>query len=331
VELTDFYGLPVAFMDVDEALAGRWQSHPPPADVIRVDPAPQEAWPRLRGAGFFPKPKMVTWLAEIGERGYPALLTWKERQNIRAAQRRAAGEGLTLSAQPLDSSLLAAFLPLYRQQVAGMRHGWAVADEQREDLLAEAGSYFAVCAYACGALVGACLARCATGRVTVRFSAVAPQWRRAGLTRVLYAEAIEEAGSRGYRSVSLGTDPNLYGHIAKPGLLGFKSRLGFTAHPAHHVLPGAGNDQADLVLGLGGLSDPAMLLAYAAPGPGQALALEAFSTHAGVDLRPFTGPFAAGSAVHIIAASGRRDGEQAGGACEQRSGRARSQPAPGRR
>jgi GNAT superfamily N-acetyltransferase len=301
VHLTELYGVSMIFVDPDEALATDWATYRGSADVVRVEPAPADRWPDLRAAGFLPKPKLVTWLADSAESDeqFLAALTWKERQNIRAARHTLGVDALTIDVQALDEPLLDAFLPLYRQRVAEMRHGWAVAEEQRDAILADADAYFAVCVRHGAALVGCCLVRQDADLVRVRFSAVDSLRRRSSLARVLYLEAVRAARQRGYRRVSLGTDPNLYGHIAKAGLFSFKSRLGFLAYPAHLVDPAAGNDQADLVLNLTQLADPAMLLGYADSTATERLDLAVFTHTADLDVRPYQARFLHGCQLYV--------------------------------
>jgi len=304
VDLTEFYGVPMAFVDADEALGGEWSAYRGRVDVVRVDPAPEDCWPELRAAGFVPKPKMVTWMAGTAEddESFLASLGRKERQTVRSARRALEAEGLKVEVRPVDECLMSEFLPLYRQRVAEMKHGWAVADEQRDAVLSDAKAYFAVCVHRGPILDGCALVRldAETGRARIRFSAVDSQRRQSSLARVLYLEAVRVARESGCSQVSLGTDPNLFGHIAKPGLLGFKGRLGFSARPAHLVDPGAGNDQADLVIGLTQLTDPAMVLGYADETPSNRLRLEVFTCETGLDLRPYAASFLADCRVHAV-------------------------------
>ncbi|MFC7384443.1 GNAT family N-acetyltransferase [Sphaerisporangium rhizosphaerae] len=304
MEITEFRGIRIGLVDAAEALEGGWRAHRERLDVVRVPDPPVAEWARLRRAGFLPKPFLITWTAATGgsEEEFLARLSTKERQNVRTARRRAASDGLTVRAEPVDERLLAAFLPLYAGRVAGMRHGWAVAAEQRDALMRDAGEHFAVCAYDGGELAGCCLAwqRPHLSAVHLRFSAVGPRHRESSLARVLYMAAAQVARERGYPTLTLGMDPNIYGHVAKPGLFGFKWRLGFTGVPSQSVDPETGADQADLLLHLGRLSDPSFFLAYAGPRPGRELRLEVFSGGGDLDTRPFEAPFLRGRAVHLV-------------------------------
>ncbi|WP_405150417.1 GNAT family N-acetyltransferase [Sphaerisporangium sp. NBC_01403] len=303
------FGVPIAVVSVDEALDGDWEAHRHEVDIVRVPNPPVERWPELVSAGFFPKPQVVVWRAATAgsEKEFLDGLPSKDRRNVFAARRRVVAGGLRFEVLPVSPALLDAFLPLYESQVARMRHGWAVATEHRARILDSADQYFAVCVWDGDDLAGACLNLQSRDKdeVRARFSAVVPDHREAGLPRLLYLEVVEEARRRGFGWVSLGSDPNLYGHIVKPGLFGFKSRLGFVAVPSHFVDPGSGSDQADRIVGLSALTDPSFVLAYAEgadgrPQRGSALRLEMFSSADQLDLRPYSPAYLTSVRLHHL-------------------------------
>jgi GNAT acetyltransferase-like protein len=304
------FGLPIAVVEVDEALDGTWRPHRFDVDVVRVQDPPVERWPDLVAAGFFPKPQVLTWRAATAgsEEEFVARLSGKDRQNLRTARRRTAESGLSVKVEPVDEALLDVFLPLYEAGIGRMTHGLAIASQNRDTILAEADDYFAVCIRDGDTLVGASLNLQSRDRdeVRARFSTTVPDQRQASLAKVLYLEVVEVARQRDFGWVSLGSDPNLYGHLAKPGLFGFKNRLGFSAIPSHIVDPGSGSDQADRIVGLGALTDPSFVLSYA-PGPdgvrlrGEHLRLELFASDRNVDPRPYTADYLDGVCVHPIA------------------------------
>ncbi|WP_043726668.1 GNAT family N-acetyltransferase [Kutzneria sp. 744] len=297
-------GLPVAVVDVAEALNGDWRAHRHSVDVVRVQDPPPLLWDSLAAAGFRPKPQVVTWRAATAsdEEQFLSGLARKDKQNIRIARRRARADGLTITVRPVDAGLMDAFLPLYEAQVARMVHGWSVATEHRDRVLAEADDYFAVCAWDGDILVGASINQQSRERdeVRARFSAVVADQRQASLTRVLYLEVVREARERGFAMVSLGSDPNLYGHLVKPGLFSFKSRLGFVPVPSHLVDPDSGSDQADRVVGFDAITDPSFVLSYAQGVRGPSLALDLYTTKPGIDLRPYTVDHLADVRVHQL-------------------------------
>ncbi|MEV7280842.1 GNAT family N-acetyltransferase [Streptomyces sp. NPDC093111] len=302
-------GLPMALVDVDQALNGRWRAYEHEVDLVRVQDPPVESWPRLREAGFLPKPQVVMWRAEAreSEEEYLAALSGKDRYDIRSAFRKAAAAGLQVTTEPLTVPLLTEFLELYERQVSHMRHGWAVAVQQRGNILAEAETYRVVAVRSGGDLVGACLNQDlpANDEMRARFSAVTAGQRGDSLSRVLYAETLREARLRGRRWVTLGRDINLYGHVGNAGLFGFKSRLGFRAVPGQLVEPGSGSHQADRVVRFAELSDPTLLLSYG-PVAGEAAAVAAplwlnlFTSSEDMDVRPFRGVGLAGTTVHTV-------------------------------
>ncbi|MER5484291.1 GNAT family N-acetyltransferase [Streptomyces sp. NPDC002812] len=303
-------GLPMALVDVDQALNGQWRRYEDAVDIVRVQDPPVDTWPALREAGFLPKPQVVMWRAEAldSEEKYLAALSGKDRYDIRSAYRKVAEAGLHVSTEPLTLPLLDAFMDLYEQQVSAMRNGLAIALRQRPQILAEAETYRVVTVRSGGALVGACLNQDlpADDEMRARFSAVTAGGRGDSLTRVLYVETLREARLRGRRWATLGRDINLYGHVVKAGLFSFKARLGFVAVPGQLVEPGSGSHQADRVVRFEELADPTLLLSYA-PAPGEAasvaapLWLDVYTASEEPDVRPFRGPGLAGTRVHPVA------------------------------
>lgn len=304
MELTEYHGVPMALTDVAEAVRTDWTAHRGQVDVVRVERPPEHAWPALRASSFVPKPKQVTWVMNAGdsEEAYLAGLTSRERQKIRGARRKVLEAGLRVDVRDVDERLFSEFLRLYERSLADMWHGVSVAAEERDTILADRDAYFAVCATDGARLVGCCLVRrdAEGDMVRVRFSAVAPEQREDSLARVLYLEAAHVTRTLGHRQFSLGTDRNLYGHIAKPGLFRFKSRLGFVPHPSHHVDPAVGEDQADLVLGLTQLTDPALILGYADASPGDRFQLHLFSADPDAELGPYQTRFLHGARAHVV-------------------------------
>lgn len=314
-------GLPMALVDVDQALNGQWRAYEHEVDLIRVQDPPVDAWPRLREAGFLPKPQVVMWRTEAldSEEKYLATLSGKDRYDIRSAYRKAAEAGLRVATEPLTAPLLTEFLALYEGQVSGMRHGWAVAVQQRASILAEAETYRVVTVRSGDVLVGACLNQDlpANDEMRARFSAVTAGQRGDSLSRVLYGETLREARLRGRRWATLGRDINLYGHVGNAGLFSFKSRLGFVAVPGQLVEYGSGSHQADRVVRFAELSDPTLLLSYA-PVAGETAAvasplwLNLFTSTEDLDVRPFRGAGLAGTSVHAVSSvSPVRDGGRA--------------------
>ncbi len=293
MELTDYHGAAIALVTPAEALTADLAALTGTADVVRVERPPQDCWDDMRDRGFVLKPQYIAWRARLGasEEEYLASMPKRERQSLRVAVRQAAAAGLTLSVRKLDGRILDEFLRLYEPAVVAMRHGVLVAMEERAEIWAQRHAYLAACAHEDGRLVGCSLVRCEPGVKTarLRFSAVAAGLRHTSLARVLYLSAANAARERGLTFFSLGKDRNMYGHIAKPGLLAFKLALGQTPHPAHLMDPTVGYDQADLILQLGVLTDPTMMLSYAhGHKPSNRLQLEVYSTTGTADVRAFS-------------------------------------------
>lgn len=269
MRVLDEFGLAVAEADAATALTACRGGDLPPVAVLRVPDPPASAWPELAAAGFVRKPAWITWFAPTpaSTAEYLAALPRKARQDTRRALGHAEAGGLRIEVrQPIDETLLDAFLGLYEERIAGMSYGVPFARHNRAAILASARDFMVV-AFDGARLVGGCV--CAEdppqNAVRLRFSAVDPLWRAASLSRVLYLHAGRAARDRGHAFANLGNEPNLYGHVAKPGLYFFKSRLGFTPVPAGRFTPARAGDVADRLLSLDELTDPSLMLGYADP------------------------------------------------------------------
>ncbi|HET9893331.1 MAG TPA: hypothetical protein VFQ44_00090 [Streptosporangiaceae bacterium] len=302
MEIRTLDGLSVALVDVAEAVRTNWSALTGKVDVARVPMPPRRRRGELADAGFLTKPARLSWIAATGdsEESFLSRLTFRDRKNIRVAQLRAAASGVRFeTVKPVGPGLLAAFLRLYEAQVAGMRHGVAIAARQLTAIADEADLYYASAAYAGDELVGACLAQeCpAQDMVRLRFAA-ADLAHRDGLSRALYFSAIQAARQMNYGQVSLGTDPNLYGHLVKAGLFAFKWRLGFAAVPSQAVMAGEGFDEADLIVGSARLAEPVLFLSYAGDRAG--LQAELYCSQDGLDVRPYLAGFLADLRLHRL-------------------------------
>lgn len=308
VEIKENTGLPMAVASVGEAVDTDWSRYRGKVEIVRVVDPPADTWPDLLAAGFLPKPSWLTWIAATGpsEQAFTAELHRKERQSITAARRYLDDTGSRIEVGPLDETFLDRFLKLYTRQLARMRHAMPVAVQQRGELLAAATEFFVVGGWQDDTLVGGCVSQYVPGGdlVRIRFSAVDTHGRRGSLARLLYMAAVNQARGQGYRQVSLGNDPNLYGHVVEPGLFAFKTRLGFHAVPSQTVRPYRGDDSADLILGQSILADPALLLAYPPSidsDAGTELRLEVFAGNGTVEAERYARAFRGESRIHSMA------------------------------
>jgi ribosomal protein S18 acetylase RimI-like enzyme len=303
-EVVRDHGVSIALTTVAAATSRHWSASHDGVDVVRVERPEPEAWPGLRHAGFVPKPQFVTWLAPVlaSEEEYFARLPKRERQKIRNGRRNVAERRVVVEATTIDAALFDEFLELYEQHIGGMRHGLLLAREQRDGVLAEPEAFLAVCARRAGALVGCCVGQSdpAKDLFRLRWSAVAPEYRRLNLARALYMEAAELTRSLGLRLFSLGTDRNLYGHLTNPGLFRFKSHLGLVPLPSHLLYPDSGQDQADLVLRVGELTDPTLLLGYVDDEPTARLALHLFRGRREAPIDEYEAPSLHAIHVHVL-------------------------------
>jgi hypothetical protein len=311
MEIRALDGLSIAFVDVGEALATNWTALAGKVDVARVPMPPRRRRAELADAGFLAKPARLTWVAATrdSEESFLSELSFRDRKNIRVAQLRAATSRVRFeTVKPVEPRLLAAFLRLYEAQVAEMRHGVSIAAEEAGAICDESALHYAVAAYVDGELVGACLAQeCAQeNMVRLRFAATDSARHREGLSRAMYFSAIQAARQMRYSQVSLGTDPNLYGHLVKSGLFAFKWRLGFAALPSQSVLAGQGFDEADLIVGSAQLVEPVLFLSYADDlsyaheGSLRRLRAEVYASTDGLDVRPYRAEFLADLRLHRL-------------------------------
>ena len=303
------HGLITGLTDPDEAASTDWSRWRDQLDVVKVVDPDRWWWPALHRAGFRVHPAWLTWVSPVGasEEAFLARVSRKERTTIRAAQRAAAERGIEFKVtRPITDAVFDLFLALYEHQVASMEHGVPFARIERDDILAKASDYLSVEAWVGGRLVGCCVCRIQRelSTVVIRFATSASDGRRHNVVRPMYMKVFETARQLGYDSISLGSDPALYGHIAKPGLFTFKSGLRFTPVPARRLGFIDDPDEATLVLRLDALTDPTLLVGYAVT-PGVPLdehiplQLSVF-TSTGVDLTRYQAPFLAGvNTLHI--------------------------------
>lgn len=99
--------------------------------------------------------------------------------------------------------------------------------------------------------------------MSVRVSAVHPDHRVSELARAMYASAADLASGLRCSPISLDKAIDVYGYILRPGLCGYKLRLGFVPVPTTVADPG----QADLVAGqvvrADGLLEPVLVFVFA--------------------------------------------------------------------
>ncbi|MFI1185747.1 GNAT family N-acetyltransferase [Streptomyces californicus] len=291
MEIREEFGLRIALLNAEEALGGADRlAAPPGVTLLRVPDPPAGAWPQLAARGFVRKPAWISWLSDVAgsEAEWLTRLPSAHAIAIRRARKQVGADVRIGWEHPVSEQLLDEFLELYEDMISRMSHGVPFAVSQREDIL-ENKNNFLVYARSVEGLEGACVCRADRDDDTVvmRFPAYSPHGRRHSLSRVLYMEVMNLARAWGYARMSLGKDPNLYGHISKTGLFEFKARrLGFTPYatePPFGLVPW--RDEADLIVSWDGLSNPALLLGYAdevssAP---DGFVLEVFGDAAGLD------------------------------------------------
>lgn len=304
MEIQDLYGLKVALISAAELADEPWARAPEHIDVVRMPEPPVACWPELAARGFVRKPATVTWAAELGsaEAEFFARLGRHARKDIRRARRRAEEAGLrVVTEDPVSERTLDLFLRLYEARVGVMRFGVPFALQYRDMVLHGPEKFFGVFAFHGEELAGGTLVleRPADDTAVLRFSAVTAQWRRVSLARALYPAAMDVARAKGYRYATLGNEPNLLGHLTRPGLLVFKTDLGFQAVPSQDFADPRNGDEADLVLSLAALDDPTLILGYADPAdPAERRLAAHVVREAPLDVAVYAAPFLAATHLH---------------------------------
>lgn len=270
MEIGESFGLRICYIDVDTALTNDWRSDRYDADIVRVTRPVPASWGPLEAAGFGVKPAWLTWLRETPatEEEFLRQLPQDVRRNFRHGVQHARSDLVDLELHaPPDAAAVDRFLTLYEQVVTNMERGVPFAVLYREQLVGEVDDTVLLLATQGGRLVGGSWwhLRTAERVLLIRFHVVTPQQRKRGLAWALYLRAIQFAREAGVPLLSLGSDPNLYGHIARTGLFCLKHRLGFRPIPSQLMVDG--HDEADMILRLGTLADPTLMICYDAGRP----------------------------------------------------------------
>ncbi|MFE0774890.1 GNAT family N-acetyltransferase [Streptomyces sp. NPDC058861] len=314
MDIVDRYGLAVAELTVEEALAadGPWRG--PDVDLLRVlDFHPGDRG-RLAAAGFVVKPGWVNRVAPLrdSEDDFLKTLSANGRRKVRRGLDLAASAGLRTEVRPEpEEGQLEEFLGVYEKQVAGLRNGVNLARGEQRALLDRPGSHIGVFAYEGSRRVGGCVCRVRAedSLLQLRYVATADVEQRGSLTRALYMATFRAGRGLGCARMSLGNDTSLYGHVTSPGLYEFKKRLGFTPLPSEAVDPGLGGDEADRFVSLRALTDPSLLLAHdggsdASDGAREdrprRLRLHVLASRDDVDLTPYRSDFLGGVEVTAV-------------------------------
>jgi hypothetical protein len=309
IDLVQDGGLKVAVLSLD-GLEHQRSDIPDDVDVLRVPQPPPHSWEYFRATGFSITSSWVTWIAPAcgDEEEFLAGLSAAGRRNVRAAQRTVLRRGIKIEVDdPLPPARLDEFLELYGQRIAALPRGVAIATESRGEILAHRDKFLVVHARDPKGLAAACICEIDSKSATlyVRFSAATTLGMSSGLVRALYMTAFQTGRERGCKTVSLGSDPSLYGGITKPGLFTFKTSLGFTPVATHDLLPGdISEDSAEMIVKIDRLANPSLLLAYPTNStvdrPRIMTRLEIFTASADRDLSRYDAAFVAERNVVVL-------------------------------
>lgn len=162
----------------------------------------------------------------------------------------------------LDAAVATQWIELYHSTISGMTYGDVGVTDSAElvgrgyELLAVHDEHDQMVA---GSIVAADEMRDFFVGI---MRGIAPAARRHDLPRVMDLWLVDEARRRGLSWASLGSDPNIYGHVAKAGLARYKRSLGFHPVATDTFLDGWSRDVWTAFLRTDGLVPPVMTFAY---------------------------------------------------------------------
>ncbi|WP_406199167.1 hypothetical protein OG331_22795 [Streptomyces sp. NBC_01017] len=242
--------------------------------VVNVAPPPASGGEWLTD-GFRFRPTNVVWLAypKGSEEEYVEGLGRSERRTVRTALRDFRASTMTLEhVEKITHALAEEWLPLYRASLAGMAFATPLVSSPEEVV-------------GIGPDVEMLAIRDAQGNMRAGIVTLNDH-RRGVYTRAMYGE---RGGPRSHNfsrlldlammnvvrayempMVSLGWEPNLYGHIGKAGLAAYKWLLGFRPVPRAALRADGSEDVLTRVVHDDGLAPPLVFFAYPTWPPEQA-------------------------------------------------------------
>lgn len=263
MKIIDENGLRVALVSAQEASSG---TIPEAIDIVRLANWQSIEPSDLKDMGFIVKPDWITWLSPMpaSREAFLQSLARKSRHNVVKALRDMEGALEVDVIYGPKSHDIFDFEKLYTQALQKMENPVDALKNNRDKIIASPENYFMVKASLGEQIHGACLLHWCPNNETVRlrYAAVSAEWRNKSLSRALYEKAMEVGRRLGARWMTLGNDPNLYGHIVQFGLLRFKSSLGFAPVPAYDFYNDWAACIAERYLRLQNTSDPAGVIEY---------------------------------------------------------------------
>lgn len=261
MEVSVEHGLRVAEVDLDEWDAVHAQRPDHDVNVYRIThPGLISSPPK----GMLLKPSWVNWMASVpdGSKSLLQLQSKRQKERTRAALRSLA-KLTTRVDSPVTEATFAEWLKIYSDQTARMPRGFNVAAAEQSEVLDRSSGHLLITWWDGTRLIGGCVSVCQEGGSIFqgRFSASIPDARNLDLARAMYVSLADQAFRGNFKLLSLGNDLNFYGHIVRPGLCGFKMRLGFRPVPSQFFNP-FGETVAERVNSLNGLEEPVILFAH---------------------------------------------------------------------
>lgn len=127
------------------------------------------------------------------------------------------------------------FYCLYREQITKIKNGIDVASQDYHEFISNPEKYAGIYIYENNELLAGMLIIKHFNKNTIRAVYMADRkHKKISTSRLLYYHLIEYGIQHNYDYISLGCDPNLYGHIVSVGLLLFKTLAGFKVCDANN-------------------------------------------------------------------------------------------------
>lgn len=259
---TEFAGVQILLLDdadVDELSAGLL-TVPDGVNVIR---APMRYPAGDLPTGFAAKPTWISWVARVSDGVGTLLASQSSRERRRSRKAQEAFTGLDIRVhEEIDPDLYDRWLAIYTSMVDGMEHGLNIAADSRDDILKPGSRHLMATVERDGELVGGWVMFDVPRHdmFRMRFAAFEPTLRELGAARSAILLTADWTRDRKRALLSLGNDINFYSNVLKPGLLHFKTRLGFHPTPTNLLPPDVGEMVFELVECLDGVSP--LALAY---------------------------------------------------------------------
>ena len=190
-----------------------------------------------RTSGGFYRPFKIAWRKKItNEPMINQIRSKRAQKQIKSDTKKLAQLGIKIETlSEINQELFEDWLALYKKIIRGKRGGHLVISEQwLKEKIKKGKKVGAVLAFRGNRIIGGDLFFEIAGRLCVGYG-VSEKIKElvGGLTLLLDYQFLVYAQQKEYKEISFGQDTNLYGADLSPGLLLYKSKLGFSPVPAN--------------------------------------------------------------------------------------------------